>query len=138
MLFHTRFVVAALLGRAVGWKSPSREDSHTTWREALRRHGLQTAFGVAWIGLVYWLDPAFVWWLAPVAGALVLAIPLSVYTSRASLGKRARRAGLFLIPEETSPPPEIAAMQRYTREAPPPATWTDAVVDGAFNAMMAA
>jgi membrane glycosyltransferase len=40
---------------------------------------------------VYWLDPAFVWWLAPVAGALALSIPLSVYTSRASLGERARR-----------------------------------------------
>jgi len=138
MLFHTRFVVAALLGRAVGWKSPSREDTQTTWREALQRHGLQSAFGVAWIGLVYWLDPAFVWWLAPVAGALVLSIPLSVYTSRASLGNRARRAGLFLIPEETSPPPEIAAMQGYTRSAPPTATWIDAVVDKSFNAMMAA
>jgi membrane glycosyltransferase len=138
MLFHTRFVVTALLGRSVGWKSPSREDAATTWGEAIRRHGLQTAFGMAWIGLVYWLDPAFVWWLAPVAGALVLSIPMSVYTSRASLGERARRAGLFLIPEETSPPPEIAAMQRYARSAPPAATWTDAVVDTACNAMMAA
>ncbi len=138
MLFHTRFVVAALLGRSVGWKSPSREDAATSWREALRRHGVQTAFGIAWIGLVYWLDPAFVWWLAPVAGALAVSIPLSVFTSRASLGERARRAGLFLIPEETSPPPEIAAMQRYTRSASPPATWTVAVVDPAVNAMMAA
>ena len=76
MLFHTRFVVAALLGRAVGWKSPSREDAQTSWAEALQRHGVQTAFGMAWIGLVYWLDPAFVWWLAPVAGALALSIPL--------------------------------------------------------------
>ena len=29
-------------------------------------------------------------------------------------------------------------MQRYTREAPPAATWIDAVVDTSFNAMMAA
>src|SRR4030095_14961109 len=48
------------------------------------------------------------------------------------------RAGLSLIPEETSPPPEIAAMQRYTRDAPPAAKWIDAVVDKSFNAMMAA
>jgi membrane glycosyltransferase len=104
----------------------------------MRRHGLQTVFGIAWIALVYWLDPAFVWWLAPVAGALALSIPLSVYTSRASVGERARRAGLFLIPEETSPPAEIAAMQGYTRSASPPATWIDAVVDASFNATMAA
>jgi membrane glycosyltransferase len=138
MLFHTRFVVTALLGRSVGWKSPSREDAATSWREALRRHGLQTAFGIAWLALVFWLDPAFVWWLAPVAGALMLSIPISVYTSRASLGERMRRAGLFLIPEETNPPAEIAATQRYAREAPPPASWIDGVVDPQYNAMMAA
>ena len=138
MLFHTRFVVTALMGRTVTWKSPAREDAETTWGEALRRHGLHTVFGIAWIALVWWLDPAFVWWLAPVAGALAVSIPLSVYTSRASLGERARRAGLFLIPEETSPPPEIAAMQRYAREARAPATWVDAMADPVRNEAMVA
>jgi membrane glycosyltransferase len=138
MLFHTRFVITALLGRSVGWKSPAREDAATPWSEALRRHGLQTAFGTAWLALVYWLEPAYVWWLAPVAGALIVSIPISVFTSRASLGGRARRAGLFLIPEETSPPPEIAATQRYAREAPPPVSWIEAVVDPTYNAMITA
>jgi membrane glycosyltransferase len=87
MLFHTRFVVAALLGRAVGWKSPSREDTQTTWREALQRHGLQTRVRRRVDRPRLLARPAFVWWLAPVAGALALSIPLSVYTSRASLGE---------------------------------------------------
>ena len=39
MLFHTQFVVAALTGWRLHWKSPPREDAETTWREALRRHG---------------------------------------------------------------------------------------------------
>jgi membrane glycosyltransferase len=138
MLFHTRFVVTALLGRAVGWKSPSREDAETSWSEALRRHGLQTAFGIAWLALVYWLEPAYVWWLTPVAGALIVSIPISVYTSRATLGSRARRGGLFVIPEETSPPPEIDATQRYARQAPPPVSWVEAVVDPTYNAMITA
>jgi membrane glycosyltransferase len=42
---------------------------------------------------------------------MVLSIPVSVLTSRSSLGKKARQLGLFLTPEETAPPPELAALQ---------------------------
>jgi len=138
MLFHTRFVVMALLGRSVTWKSPPREDAQTSWGEAIQRHGLQTLFGVAWAAGVWWLNPSFLWWLLPVAGALIVSIPISVYTSRAALGVRARHAGLFLIPEETSPPPEIAATERYNDEATATPGWVDAVVDPRTNALMAA
>ena len=138
MLFHTRFVVTALLGRSLAWKSPARDDAETSWVEAIRRHGLHTAVGVAWTAGVYWLNPTHVWWVAPVAGALIVSIPLSVYTSRASLGERGRRAGFFLIPEESDPPLEILATRRYVREPAAEATWMDAVLDPARNAMMAA
>jgi membrane glycosyltransferase len=138
MLFHTRFVVMALAGWSVQWKSPPREDAQTSWGEAVRRHGLHTAFGVVWAGAVYLLNPAFLWWLLPVAGALIVSIPMSVYTSRATLGVRARRAGLFLIPEETNPPPEILATQQYVRETAGVPGFVDAVVDPAVNATMAA
>jgi membrane glycosyltransferase len=104
----------------------------------LQRHGIHTAFGIAWAAAAWWLNPSYAWWLGPVAGALAVSIPLSVFTSRASLGARLRRAGLFLIPEETTPPPEIDATQRYAREAGPPPTWRDAVVDPACNALMIA
>ena len=138
MLFHTRFVLTALLGRSLPWKSPAREDAETSWEEALRRHGLQTTFGIAWTVVVYRLNPAYVWWIAPVAGALIVAIPLSVYTSRPSLAQRWRRAGLFMIPEETDPPPEILATQHYVAQAATQSTWIDAVLDPIRNEMMAA
>jgi membrane glycosyltransferase len=137
MLFHTRFVAMALMGIPVRWKSPPREDAQTSWGEALRRHGLHTAVGVAWAAGVYALNPSFLWWLAPVAGALILSIPLSVYTSRATLGERARRLGMFLIPEETQPPTEIVATARYVRESAAPPRWSDAIVDPALNALVA-
>jgi membrane glycosyltransferase len=76
MLFHTQFVTAALAGHSVQWKSPPREDAETSWGEAFRRHGWQTLLGMAWAGGVYWLNPAHVWWLLPVAGALILSIPV--------------------------------------------------------------
>ena len=82
----------------------------------MRRHGLHTVFGLAWIGFVWWLDPRFLPWLMPVVGALVVSIPLSVYTSRADAGKALRRLGLFLIPEETRPPPVLVATQKYLGE----------------------
>ena len=39
MLFHTQFVVAAMTGWRLDWRSPPRDDAATTWREAAARHG---------------------------------------------------------------------------------------------------
>ncbi|MGH8519529.1 MAG: glucans biosynthesis glucosyltransferase MdoH, partial [Panacagrimonas sp.] len=86
MMFHTKFVLGALLGWKLVWKSPPRGDNETTWREALEKHGMGTLLGLVWAGGVYWLQPQFLWWLLPVVGSLVLAIPASVWSSRVRLG----------------------------------------------------
>ncbi|HSQ82837.1 MAG TPA: glucans biosynthesis glucosyltransferase MdoH [Casimicrobiaceae bacterium] len=138
MLFHTQFVVTALAGRSVRWKSPPREDAETGWREALRRHGLHTVVGVVWAAFVWWLNPSFLWWLLPVVGALILSVPLSVITSRAGLGRKLRRRHYLLIPEESHPPPEIKATRRYWHRAAPLADFTAAVVDPLVNALVCA
>ncbi len=111
MLFHARFVVAALLGRRTSWKSPTRADTETSWRDALSRHGGHTVLGIAWALFVFELSPPFLLWLAPVVGALVISIPLAAYTSRVASGKRSRRWGFFMIPEESRPPIEIQAVR---------------------------
>jgi membrane glycosyltransferase len=113
MLFHTRYVLLALLGRAVRWTSPPREDAETPWLEALRRHAGDTLLGIGWAGGVYWLNPGFLWWLLPIVGSLIVSIPLSVWSSRVDLGRRLRQWRLFLIPEESLPPREL----RWTRSA---------------------
>ena len=104
----------------------------------MRRHGLHTLIGMAWIGLVWWLDARFVPWLLPVAGALMLSIPLSVLSSRVGPGKALRRCGLFLIPEETHPVPVLEATQRHLASAPPPCDVLTAVVDPGVNALVCA
>lgn len=136
MLFHTQFVVGALTGWSVQWKSPPREDAETTWSEALRRHGAHTVLGLAWAALVCWLAPAFLWWLLPVVGALLLSIPVSVYTSRVAPGKSLRRAGFFVIPEELDPPEELRAA--HARGGAPLPGFAEAVVDPAVNALACA
>ncbi|KJK21966.1 glucosyltransferase MdoH [Burkholderiaceae bacterium 16] len=138
MLFHTKFVAAAYSGWGITWKSPPREDAETTWGEAFRRHGMHTLLGLAWGGLVLWLDPNFVWWLLPIVGSLAFSIPLSVWLSRVSFGRALRRARLFVTPEEATPPREMAAMQKHVEAAGEPPAFIDAVVDPVTNALMCA
>ncbi|HWU83874.1 MAG TPA: glucans biosynthesis glucosyltransferase MdoH, partial [Rhodocyclaceae bacterium] len=100
MLFHSYFVIGALAGRTIKWKSPPRDDNQTGWGDALRKHGFGTVLGLAWTWLVYTLSPQQFWWWLPITGALALAIPVSVLSSRTGLGIRLRRLGLLTIPEE--------------------------------------
>lgn len=144
MVFHTRFVITNLLGRTVGWKSQPREDAETTWREAITHHGADTIFACAWAAMLLLLSPDYFWWLMPVVGALILSIPTSVLVSKIGLGDRARRFGLFVIPEETEPPREILEVESFqqaagARIAALPAAWRDgfamAVADPRMNAV---
>ena len=141
MLFHTVFVTAAFLGWTVQWKSPQRADNDTPWSEALLRHGSQMLLGVLWTALVAWLDPAFLWWLAPIVVSLMLSAPVSVLTSRTGPGLTARRRKLFLIPEEYDPPAELAATDRYTQQNQANALhngFLAATVDPLYNALACA
>jgi membrane glycosyltransferase len=93
---------------------------------------------------VWWLDPRTFWWFLPVMAGMLVAIPLSVFTSRGSLGGKARSLGLFLTPEETSPPPELdtlrvrmALLEKTGAAAslPPDASIAEAVLDPYVNAI---
>jgi len=144
MVFHTRYVITNLLGRTVSWKSQGREDADTGWGEAIRHHGLDSLVASAWGAGLYWLNPAYFWWVTPIIGALIVSVPVSALMSRVRLGDLTRRLGLFRIPEESEPPPElrdvhalVAAAQ--ARRAEVPAAERDgfvaAVVDPALNAV---
>ncbi|MGH8361836.1 MAG: glucans biosynthesis glucosyltransferase MdoH [Gammaproteobacteria bacterium] len=111
MLFHSCFVLASLAGGGVHWGPQRREAHGTSWHDALRFHIPGTLLAIAWGAFAYSLDPEFLWWLIPVLGALVIAIPLSVYTSRTRAGRWAHRLGLFLTPEEQAPPAEIMELE---------------------------
>ena len=138
MLFHSRFVLATMTGWQMAWKSPSRDNNETTWRDALRSHGLHTLFGAAWGALVWWLNPSYVLWLSPVVGALMLSIPISVLSSRVTVGRRLRRGRIFLIPEEATPPPELRSLRAQQRRVPEPSGFVAAVTDPLLNAVICA
>jgi len=111
MVFYCRFVLFALFGRAVGWRLGDKEGHETGWGEAVRRHGGDTVVATSWALAVYALNPDYFWWLTPVAAALVLSVPVSVLTSRTSLGDSARARGLFAVPEERRTPFEVSELE---------------------------
>lgn len=118
MLFNSKFVIFTLLGQGVGWVTQQRtgEEDGTDWREAIITHWGQTLFGLVWGLSSYIISPAFFWWLSPVLAGLVTSIPLSIFLSKASFGRKARELGIFLTPEETHPPYELKRLQQNLAE----------------------
>ena len=115
MLWHTRFVVTNFLGSSVGWTSQKRAAGGTTWTFALQRHWGHTLIGIIWGAFMWQLEPKLFWWFTPVLAGMAVSIPLSVLTSRKSLGARARSIGLFLTPEETKLPEELLSLRSHLK-----------------------
>ncbi len=144
MLWHTQFVVTILMGMGVNWGAQNRGADGTSWAYAFRCHRWHMFIGLVWGGLVLWLDPSVFWWFSPVLLGMLLAVPLSVLTTRSDLGHQARDLGLFITPEETHPPDEIAFLHERmwkleaegaARPFAPNSGLTDAVLDPYVNAI---
>jgi len=115
MLWHTRFVVTNFLGISVGWAAQKRDADGTTWLFAFQRHWGHTLIGIIWGAFMWRLEPTLFWWFTPVLAGMALSIPLSVLTSRKSLGARARSLGLFLTPEEIKLPQELLSLRSHMK-----------------------
>ncbi|MES2098774.1 MAG: glucans biosynthesis glucosyltransferase MdoH [Pseudomonadota bacterium] len=136
MLFHTQFVLAALAGVNLAWKSPPRDDAATGWGEALRRHALGTVLALTWIVVIIATSTAFQWWLSPVLAGLLLAIPLSAWTSRAGPGRWLAARHIFVIPEELAQPAVLAEADRYAAAFEAMPGFVDAVNDATVHAQV--
>jgi membrane glycosyltransferase len=111
MLFHTTFVITTLAGKPVHWHAQERGDRGIGVLEALRRHMWHLVTGLAWGAVILVFAPRYIWWLLPVLAGMVLAVPLTMITSRTSAGLWMRKHRLLLTPEETEPPAEWVALQ---------------------------
>src|SRR4029077_180743 len=144
MLWHSKFVATILLGMGVNWGPQKRTADGIPWSQAFRRHWGHTLIGLVWGAVVWNIDHRTFWWFAPVIAGMICAIPLSVWTSRSSWGGRARSLGLFLTPEETTPPAELdtlrvrmALLEKASAAAPrhADASIAEAVLDPYVNAI---
>jgi membrane glycosyltransferase len=144
MLWHSKFVATILLGVGVHWGPQKRTADGIPWSQAIRQHSGQTIVGILWGYLIWRMDTPTFWWFLPVLAGMILSIPLSVWTSRSSLGARARHLGFFLTPEETSPPAELdtlrmrmAVLEKTGAAGPRPAdaSIAEAILDPYVNAI---
>lgn len=106
-MYHARFVGSVLIGRDIAWRAHPREGRLVAWTEACRSAAGITIVGLAWAGLTLYLSPTFFLWLSPIFVGLTLSAPLVRWSSSGALGRWARGWGLFLVPSETAPPPEL-------------------------------
>lgn len=107
MATHTLMVSSIFLGRAVGWGNQNRETDGTSWSDAIRFHAFPTVLGIAWTVLALKISLTFAAWMSPILLGLVLAAPVSVWTSRSRYGKALARRNILSTPEELTPPSVI-------------------------------
>jgi membrane glycosyltransferase len=112
MALHTRFVASVLAGRNSGWGPQRRDAEEVGWRHAARTHGGETLLGLCLGAFLLFELPELSWWLLPVIAGLILSVPISVLSSRASLGGAARKFGLLLVPAEVAPSRELRELAR--------------------------
>ncbi|KTT27965.1 glucans biosynthesis glucosyltransferase MdoH [Pseudacidovorax intermedius] len=104
MLAHSLFVIVALTGIKLDWKSPPREAAAVPWSEAFNRLAPMSGLIVVLACGVALIDASALVWLMPVGLPLLLAIPMAVLTSRIDVGSVMRERHYLLIPEESRSP----------------------------------
>lgn len=129
MVAHTIFVVGALTGLKLDWKSPPREASDIGWRDAAQRFGPIGMVALGLVAALMWVEPRAALWLAPMGLPLILAVPVTVLTSRNALGQRALAHRLLMTPEEHSAPRVLRHAWHFARRAAPAPDWHAAVTD---------
>jgi membrane glycosyltransferase len=114
MVGHSIFVVVALTGLKLEWKSPPREAVGVAWGDALARLAPVSLAVVTLLTVSTLVNAEALPWLLPVALPLLLAVPVTVLTGHVGLGTWVRQRGALLIPEESWSP---AVLRRAWRHA---------------------
>ena len=129
MLAHAGYVLGALTGLRIEWRSPPRDARAVRWTDAMQRVGLSTLPFVlaAVIAIAHGVPASWHLWLLLIP--LALAVPFVVATGSESIGAHWRRWNLFSVVDELAPPRilrraaqnrDLAVLQPRTVDAPAP------------------
>ena len=118
MVAHSLFVVGALTGWTLEWKSPPREAADVEWRAAAQRFAPVSVLVVAIAAALSLTGSSALLWMVPVGLPLMLAVPFTVLTGSTRLGEQVRRAKLLLVPEESSSPTVLRQAWRFAKMSP--------------------
>lgn len=117
LVSYTQYVWALLRGGSVRWDAQPRDDRGVSWGEGWLRLRGHVALGVVWLALLLATGWTMLLWALPLLAGLLLAVPAAILSSRTALGVAARRLGLFVTPEERSPPPILRLFHRLLHPA---------------------
>ncbi|RUS65864.1 Glucans biosynthesis glucosyltransferase H [Saezia sanguinis] len=117
MVAHTLFVLTALTGIKLEWKSPPREAVSVSWNTAFSHFASLILIVTALFTFICYWDAEAVVWLSPVLLPLLLVAPITVLTSQISLGELIRQHRLLLIPEEALSPMVLRNAWKHIRRA---------------------
>lgn len=102
-VYHTRFVLAAFAGKSIQWSAQQRGEHGVTWSDAIRQCGRLTV-GASFVTVILWyFTPDLILWFSPLLIGALMSIPISVAMGSRGVGLRAKRLGVFMTPEESSP-----------------------------------
>jgi len=127
MFFHSKFVIKAIFGSKVQWRSPARSDDALTWHEALQSCWPLTLLGITWLYVVIKLDPQFTTWFIAIVIPLIISPIVIKLSSLSSIGLTLKRLHIFLTKEETSPNMAITNTAQNLNEM------EQRIIDDAFN-----
>jgi membrane glycosyltransferase len=118
MVAHTLFVLGALTGWKLEWKSPPREANDVRWSEAARVFAPASIIAFVLFAALASTGSSALLWLLPIGLPIVLAVPFTVLTGSTRLGERVRAARLLMVPEECASPTVLRQAWRFARMSP--------------------
>ena len=107
LMFNTRSVLQVTFGVDGGWPAQSRGDGSLSLLESWRAGNWITMTGLFGLGLSFWLAPALVLWLLPVALPMIFA-PMVLWWS-----SHAGRLTRFLTPAQMKKPEILARHEAW-------------------------
>lgn len=109
MMSHTYYVVSALTGLNLEWKSPLREAKTLQWKTTYQ-YFIPYMWPIVVIALVTLIvSPSNLVWILPILVPVLLATPFAVITSSSYVGLWLRVRNVLITPEEALAP---AVMQQ--------------------------
>jgi membrane glycosyltransferase len=115
MLAHTLFVIIAITGVKLDWKSPPRDAVALSWGATARSLAPMTLVIALLAAGIAAIDASALVWLIPIGAPLLLAIPTAVLTSQIALGTALRQRRFLLIPEESWSPAVLRRAKVHAR-----------------------
>lgn len=136
MVVHALFVVVALTGLKLEWVSPPREASAVKASEAARHFGSSAAVVSCLAIALFTVQPMALLWLAPIGLPLIIAIPMTVISSKESVGLWLRQHGFLVIPEESWSPAVLRRAWEQAQVKRADIAWDDVLRDPKLSALV--